>query len=154
MDKINVIFRNRKAILTSYFDAGCLCFSKRERKPAWKDIKILDKYYPDMYFMFLNHITPEERMEIMFPDGSSLFGGCICESYRLAQDTPASLNEKGLVEIIGDDPLEYDIDNEYVDEKKTAHVKCLRCGKEYLVNKKCGYRVAYPCWKLIDDQPS
>ena len=41
LKKTDVIFRSRKAILTGYFDAACLLFDMREKKPKWEDLKLI-----------------------------------------------------------------------------------------------------------------
>ena len=72
LKKTDVIFRNRKAILTGYFDAACLLFDMREKKPKWEDLKLIDDYYPKKYFLFFTHIPCNERLQLKLPDGSSL----------------------------------------------------------------------------------
>ena len=81
----NVIFRGREAILTRYFDATCLLFDKGGNKPEWEDIKLIDDYYPEKYFLFFTQISCNERVEIKSPEGKDLFD-CYCESFLFTQD--------------------------------------------------------------------
>ena len=83
----DVIFRGRAAILTCYFDAACLLFDKNEKKANWEDIKLIDDYYPEKYFLFFTQIYCNERVEIKSPEEKDLFD-CYCESFLFTQDLP------------------------------------------------------------------
>ena len=146
---VDVMFRGRKAILSAYFDAACLLFDKRERKPKWEDLELIDDYYKGKYFLFFTHIPCEERIQITRPDGSSLFG-CYCESFPLTQDLPKKLSENGFVEIIGEDPFDYRMTGEgylYNDPNVYAHIRCKKCAGRHKVHMHDGYRVTYPKWE-------
>ena len=150
LKKTDVIFRGRKAVLTGYFDASCLLFDIHEKKPKWEDLKLIDDYYPEKYFLFFTHIPCNERMQIKLPDGSSLLD-CYCESFLFTQDLPKDLSEKDYIEIIGEDPFDYRMTGEGYRYNRTdvyAHTKCKRCGKKYKVHFYDGYRLTYPKWEL------
>lgn len=146
----DVIFRSRKAILTGYFDAACLLFDRREKKPEWEDLKLIDDYYPKKYFLFFTNIPCNERLQIKLPDGSSLLD-CYCESFLFTQDLPKNLSQEGYIEIIGEDPFDYRMTGEGYRYNRTdvyAHTKCKRCGRKYKVHFHDGYRLTYPKWEL------
>ncbi|GEM_PF-5314172 len=146
----DVIFRSRKAILTGYFDAACLLFDRRIIKPKWKDLKLIDDYYPKKYVLLFAHIPCNERMQITLSDGSDLFD-CYCESFLISQDLPKDLSEQGYIEIIGEDPFDYRMTGEgyrYNRIDVYAHTKCKRCGRKYKVHFHDGYRVTYPKWEI------
>ena len=42
--KNNVIYRNRKAVLMGYFDTLCLLFDKKDGKPDFGEIKVIENY--------------------------------------------------------------------------------------------------------------
>ncbi|MBQ8928067.1 MAG: hypothetical protein IJ055_07325 [Oscillospiraceae bacterium] len=150
----DVVFRGRKAILAAYFDAACLLFDRRE-KPKWEDLKLIDKYYPKKRFLFFSNIPCRERMEITRPDGRRLFG-CYCESLPLGQDLPRDLCREGLIEILGEDPFDYEMTGEGYrknDPNVYAHVRCNACKTRYRVHFHDGYRVSYPKWELDEDTP-
>lgn len=151
---VDVVFRGRNAVLAAYFDAACLLFDKREKKPQWDDLNLIDDYYKGKYFLFFTHIPCRERMEIRRPDGTGLFG-CYCASFLLGQDLPRDLCKDGDIEIIGEDPFDYRMTGEgyrYNSTDVYAHVKCTRCGTGYQVHMHDGYRLCYPKWELEQPQ--
>ena len=146
--EIEVVFRGRNALLTTYFDAACLLFDKYLPQPEWDDLKLLDDYYPGKYFLFFDHIPVSERKQIKHIDGSPVFINCYCESFLVGQETPKKLSEEGYIDIIGEDPLDYSKSFEFANPNIFAHAICKNCGKKFKVNIHHGYRVSYPVWNL------
>ena len=95
LKKTDVIFRGREAILTGYFDAACLLFDAREKKPKWEDLKLIDDYYPKKFFLFFTNIPCSERLQLKRPDGSNLLD-CYCESFLFTQDLCKKPERRGL----------------------------------------------------------
>ena len=139
-----VTYKGKKALLSGYFDAPCLLFDKKDGKPDMGDVRVLDDYYPEKYFVFLTDLSPEERQKILNEQGRPVFAGCVCATF--CDDQPKDLARMGYVEIAGEDPLEYDAPCDFVDPSKYVIVKCKACGQKYKVNKNNGYRVAYYKW--------
>ncbi len=48
-----------------------------------------------------------------------------------------------------EDPIDYEIIDDYADSSKYATVKCKSCGKLYKVNRNPGYRTSFFKWSLI-----
>ena len=150
LKKTDVIFRGREAILTGYFDAACLLFDKREKKPEWEDLKLIDDYYPKKYFLFFTDIPCDERLQIKLLHGNELLD-CYCESFLFTQDLPKDLSEKDYIDIIGEDPFDYRMTGEgyrYNRMDVYAHTICKRCGRKLKVHFHDGYRLTYPRWEL------
>lgn len=74
----------------------------------------------------------------------------ICTCSKFGKDaSPYILARSGEIEIIGEDPLEYDALNDFVNSSLFVVVKCTSCGKKYKVNMKSGYRVSYFNWERM-----
>ena len=144
--KHTVIFRNRKAILTGYFDTLCLLFDMKDGKPDI-GIEVMENYPKGYYCVFFMQIPVEERKQIRFEDGKPLLQDCVCS--LIIDDKPNSPLLKGYVEMIGDDPIDYVIIDDHADPEKCATVKCLSCGKVYKVNRNPGYRTSFFKWSLV-----
>ena len=145
--KNNVIFRNRKATLMEYFDTLCLLFDKKDGKLDFGEIKIIENYPRGYHCVFFSQIPVEERRQIRFDDGRPLLQGCVCSLF--IDDKPNSPLLDEYVEIIGEDPIDYEIIDDYADSSKYATVKCKSCGKLYKVNRNPGYRTSFFKWSLI-----
>ena len=61
----NVIYNNRKAILTGFFDSKCLLFDMKDGKPDFIGFKIIENYPDGYYCVFFSQIPIEERMKIV-----------------------------------------------------------------------------------------
>ena len=112
--KNNVIFRNRKATLMGYFDTLCLLFDKKDGKLDFGEIKILENYPRGYHCVFFSQIPVEERRQIRFDDGRPLLQGCVCSLF--IDDKPNSPLLDEYVEIIGEDPIDYEIIDDYADD--------------------------------------
>ncbi len=145
-----VIYNGREAELSRYFDLECLLFDTAGGKPPFGDEVI--RQYPDMpdkYVVYLGNLSIEDRNNIKdikdIDESDSAIGECICKNFGTG-DSPHLLAQKGLIEIIGEDPLEYD-KGDFASSIPKAHVRCLACGQEYRVNIKQGYRTSYFNWE-------
>ena len=145
----NVIYNNRKAILTGFFDSKCLLFDMKDGKPDFIGFKIIENYPDGYYCVFFSQIPIEERMKIRLDNGQLLMQECVCS--LLFDDRPNSPLLRDYVEIIGDDPIDYDSMGDYADPSKYAIVKCKTCGKVYRVNKNSGYRTSFFKWAVSQD---
>ena len=146
-EKLNVIFHNRNAVLTGYFDSACLLFDKKDGGLNIGDIPVLDDY-PTGYFCVLFAQLPiEERKQIRLENGTMLLQDCVCS--LIADDKPNNPLLKEYVEIIGDDPIDYKAPDEFADSSKYATVKCKCCGKIYKVNRNAGYRSSFFKWSFM-----
>lgn len=146
---MQVSYNGRKAILTAYFDQECLMFNKLDGIPPFDDKKIFEyPDHPDEYVVYTSSMSIEERRDILFQDSDG--NNCICKIFGKG-DLPRELAGKGYVTIIGNDPLEYDKDNEFINSGKTVNVQCNACGQKYKVNKAFGYRSAYYNWQCLND---
>lgn len=142
--KLNVIYNNRKAILTGYFDSKCLLFDKKDGKPEFVGLRVIDDYPEGYYCVFFSQIPIEERRKIKLENGNLLMQDCVCSLF--IDDGPNSKLLQDYVEIIGEDPLDYVTMGDYADSSKYAIVKCKTCGKRYKVNKNSGYRKSFFKW--------
>lgn len=146
----NVIYNNKKAILTGYFDSKCLLFDMKDGKPDFVGIKIIENYPEGYYCVFFSQIPIEERMKIRLDNGQLLMQECVCSLFF--DDRPNSPLLQEYVEIIGDDPIDYESMGDYADSSKYATVKCKICGKVYRVNKNSGYRTSFIKWAVSKDK--
>ena len=146
----NVIYNNKKAILTGYFDSKCLLFDMKDGKPDFDGIKIIENYPEGYYCVFFSQIPIEERMKIRLDNGQLLMQECVCSLFF--DDRPNSPLLQEYVEIIGDDPIDYESMGDYADSSKYATVKCKICGKVYRVNKNSGYRTSFIKWTVSQDK--
>lgn len=146
----NVIYNNKKAILTGYFDSKCLLFDMKDGKPDFVGIKIIENYPEGYYCVFFSQIPIEERMKIRLDNGQLLMQECVCSLFF--DDRPNSPLLQEYVEIIGDDPIDYESMGDYADSSKYATVKCKICGKVYRVNKNSGYRTSFIKWTVSQDK--
>ncbi len=145
--KNTVIYRNRKATLMGYFDTLCLLFDKKDGKLKLEDIKVIENYPKGYHCIFFSQIPIEERRQIRFEDGKTLVQDCVCSLF--IDDRPNSPLLEDYVEMIGEDPIDYEILDDYVDPSKYAIVKCKSCGKTYKVNRNPGYRTSFFKWSPI-----
>ena len=145
--KNNVIYRNRKAILMGYFDTLCLLFDMKDGKPDFGEVKVIENYPEGYYCVFFMQLPIEERKQIRFEDGKTLLQDCVCS--LIIDDKPNSPLLKDYVEMIGDDPIYYEILDDYADPSEYATVKCRSCGKTYKVNRNPGYRTSFFKWTLM-----
>ena len=74
--KYNVIFKDRKAVLTGYNDQICLLFDKKDGVLDLGDIKVLDNYPEGSYCVFFSSLSMEERKQITLDNGDPLFKDC------------------------------------------------------------------------------
>lgn len=146
----NVIYNNKKAILTGYFDSKCLLFDMKDGKPDFVGIKIMENYPEGYYCVFFSQIPIEERMKIRLDNGQLLMQECVCSLFF--DDRPNSPLLQEYVEIIGEDPIDYESMGDYADSSKYATVKCKICGKVYRVNKNSGYRTSFIKWTVSQDK--
>ena len=146
----NVIYNNKKAILTGYFDSKCLLFDMKDGKPDFVGIKIIENYPEGYYCVFFSQIPIEERMKIRLDNGQLLMQECVCSLFF--DDRPNSPLLQEYVEIIGDNPIDYESMGDYADSSKYATVKCKICGKVYRVNKNSGYRTSFIKWTVSQDK--
>ena len=58
--KLNVIYKDRKAVLTGYFDQICLFFDKKDGMPDMGNIKVSDNY-DEGYHVFFSRLPIEEK---------------------------------------------------------------------------------------------
>ena len=142
---LNVIYNNRKAILTSYFDSKCLLFNIKDGKPDFGGLHVTDNYPEGYYCVFFSQIPIEERKKIRLDTGKPLMQNCVCSLF--IDDRPNSSLLRDYVEIIGDDPIDYKTIGDYADSSKYAMVKCKACGKTYNVNRNSGYRTSFFKWE-------
>lgn len=142
---IKVLYYGREAVLSGYYDSDCLKFNKKDGKPDFPDEAIKEYYdLPDEYVVYLWSLSIKDRMNIKYSDGNK----CFCN--RLGKcDSPQVMAKQGIVEIIGDDPLEYDALAGLENSNKTASVRCVSCGCEYRVNIQPGYRSSFYNWKQV-----
>ena len=144
----NVIYNNMKAILTGYFDSKCLLFDKKDGKPDFSDLRVIDNYPEGYYCIFFSQIPVKERKKIRLGNGNLLMKDCVCSLFF--DDRPNSTLLQDYVEIVCDDPLDYETVGDYADPSKYAIVKCKICGKTYKVNKNSGYRTSFFKWEKLD----
>ncbi len=144
--KYNVIFKDRKAVLTGYNDQICLLFDKKDGVLDLGDIKVLDNYPEGSYCVFFSSLSMEERKQITLDNGDPLFKDCECS--LIFDDKPNSDLLKDYIEIT-DDTIEYYVPDLLFDPSKYATVKCKNCGKKYKVNRKMGYRSSFFEWNVI-----
>ena len=144
--KYNVIFKDRKAVLTGYNDQICLLFDKKDGVLDLGDIKVLDNYPEGSYCVFFSSLSMEERKQITLDNGDPLFKDCECS--LIFDDKPNSDLLKDYIEIT-DDTIEYYVPDLLFDPSKYATVKCKNCGKKYKVNRKMGYRSSFFEWNDI-----
>lgn len=140
-----VLYYGREAYVCSFFDSDCLKFKKSEGKPCFDDNAIHEyKDFPDEYIVYLDSLSIEDRLNIQYLDENEA-QKCFCK--RLGRsDSPYKMSKNGIIEIIGDDPLDYEALPDFVDPGKFAIVKCSKCGCNYRVNMKSGYRTSYFNW--------
>ena len=141
--KYNVIFKDRKAVLTRYFDSVCLLFDKNDGEPDLGSIKVIDDYPEGFFCVFLSQIPVEERKKIQMENKKSLMNECVCSLFIDDRPNSPLLNE--YIEILSDD-LEYDSLDEFSDPLKYAKVRCKTCSKIFKVNKRMGYRSSFFEW--------
>lgn len=145
--RVQVIYNGMPAVLTRYFDQECLMFKKSEGKPDVNDNCIVEyPDHPEEYVVYVGSLSIDDRKKIVYVDEQSK--KCICSTFGQS-DAPRDLAAMDLIEIIGEDPLEYDIYNEFINSNKYVTVKCSECNSMYKVNKKFGYRSAYYNWKGV-----
>ena len=121
----------------------------KDGKPDFIGFKIIENYPDGYYCVFFSQIPIEERMKIRLDNGQLLMQECVCS--LLFDDRPNSPLLRDYVEIIGDDPIDYDSMGDYADSSKYAIVKCKTCGKVYRVNKNSGYRTSFFKWAVSQD---
>ena len=147
-EKYNVVFHNRKAVLCGYFDQACLLFDKKDGKPDLGNIKVIDDYPKGNYCVLFSHLPVEERKQIRLENSEPLSRDCVCSLFL--DDKPNSSLLKDYIEILGDDPIDYEVLDDYADPSNYATVKCKVCGKMFKVNRNPGYRTSYFKWSLFD----
>lgn len=147
--KLNVIYKDRKAVLTGYFDQICLFFDKKDGMPDMGNIKVSDNY-DEGYHVFFSRLPIEERKKIQLENKEPLFKDCVCS--LIIDDRPDSDLLSDHVEIIGDDPIDHEVTDEFADFDKYATVKCRSCGKVFKVSRNMGYRSAYYRWMSSQDK--
>ena len=117
--------------------------------------------FPDFMKASLNHIDSSQQntpdIDGYYYEGKD--GSQICFwtyfSDRESKENVHEFDEYVLcvegeyVEIIGEDPIDYEIIDDYADSSKYATVKCKSCGKLYKVNRNPGYRTSFFKWSLI-----
>ena len=141
--KYNVIFKDRKAVLTRYFDSVCLLFDKNDGELNLGNINVIDDYPEGYLCVFLSQIPIEERKKIRMENKGSLMNDCVCSLF--IDDKPDSPLLSEYVEILSND-IEYDQPDEFADPSKYAAVRCRICSKLYKVKKKMGYRSSFFEW--------
>lgn len=140
-----VLYYDREAYVSSFFDSDCLKFKKSEGKPKVNDNAIHEyKDFPDEYVVYFESLSIEDRLNIKYLDEDEV-SKCFCK--RLGKsDSPCKMAQNGIIEILGDDPLDYDVLPDFVNSGKYARVKCIKCGCTYKVNMKSGYRTTFYNW--------
>ena len=78
-----MIYNNRKAILTGFFDSKCLLFDMKDGKPDFIGFKIIENYPDGYYCVFFSQIPIEERMKIRLDNGQLLMQECVCSLAQL-----------------------------------------------------------------------
>ena len=133
--------------------SNCVCTLVENSKALFSSnqlgscLKIIENYPRGYHCVFFSQIPVEERRQIRFDDGRPLLQGCVCSLF--IDDKPNSPLLDEYVEIIGEDPIDYEIMDDYADSSKYATVKCKSCGKLYKVNRNPGYRTSFFKWSLI-----
>lgn len=144
-----VLYCGREAVFTRYFDFECLKFKKVDGKPNFDD-KYICEYddLPDEYVVYFWSIPMENRKNIKFVDADEAGDKrCICRLLGRC-DAPKDAVQNGFVELIGEDPLEYE-KGDFASSNKYANVRCLSCGCEYKINIVLGYRTSYYNWEKM-----
>ena len=139
-----VLYKGREAVLSKYFDSDCLKFKKSDGRPPFEEKDIFE--YPDIpeeYVVYLWSLSIKDRKAIQYLDEEEQK---VCFCNRLGRgDSPKMMAKESIIEILGEDPLEYDR-GDFADSKKFVQVKCTSCGKIYRINIASGYRTSYFNW--------
>ncbi len=145
--KYNVIYKGRKAVIFRYFDSVCLLFDKKDGEVNLRNVTVLDDYPEGYYCVFFSQISIEERKQIRSNDGEPLFMDCVCSLFIDDRPNSPLLNE--YIEILGDDPIDYETMDEFADPSQYVTVKCKTCGRIYKVNRNMGYRSSFFKWTYV-----